>query len=457
MHVESQITSLTLALVGFGLAALPRFETRERRPVRPPLEWPIGRLLRFPVFWAGLALLSYIAIQAFNPAWRFAADAESWWLEPVAATPWLPSSIAAPFERSNPWRAFLVFASLWLVVCSIWAGFLRRRSYHLLFTTLAANAFVLSLLSILQKLNGTDRIFWAYLPSNPAFVGSFIYPNHAGPYFNLMLALTLGLAWWHYRRAHRELETRGVARALTLFVIFIGTVVFFSYSRTSIVLLLIFAALVGGILIVRHFRAKEPNRDHEEFLPLLLFLAGFLGVALVSLKSEKLWERFNEISTTPLGIARDRAVVRHAAGEMLRDHWLFGWGAGSFRYGFPLYARNYPEIYLGGTSGRKYWEHAHDDLLEFPIELGAVGMIPLVVTFAFAAWELVRRRFWRNPVSFCAVLACALVLLHGGVDFVFQNPAVLFLWSVLFLGSARWAELDGPATNSAASRTHANN
>jgi O-antigen ligase len=138
---------------------------------------------------------------------------------------------------------------------------------------------------------------------------------------------------------------------------------------------------------------------------------------------------------------------------MLQDRWLFGWGAGCFRYGFPLYAQKYPTIYKSENNNLRFWEHAHDDLLEFPIEFGVVGLIPLFIALGCAGWQLTRRRFWRNGVSLALVLVCTLVACHSWVDFVFQNPAVLLTWCVLLLAAVRWLELDQPGAHRLAART----
>jgi O-antigen ligase len=127
---------------------------------------------------------------------------------------------------------------------------------------------------------------------------------------------------------------------------------------------------------------------------------------------------------------------------MLSDRWLFGWGAGCFRYGFPIYAQHYPAIYTDPDGSRKYWEHAHDDLLEIPIELGAAGLLPIAIASCIGLVSLFRRRFWQNPLSFCIVAGCTLTVAHAWLDFVFQCPAVLLTWAVLLLAGARWAEID---------------
>ena len=445
MHAWSQLTSLGLSALGFGLALLPRTDNDAFSSSAGPTEWPAARLLRFPIFWASLAVLAYIAIQGFNPAWRYVTENNDWWLEPVNHLNWLPSGIAAPFEISNPWRMLTVFASLGLLVSSVWVGFLRRQSYRILFTGLALNAGLLGLIVLLQRVGNADQIFWSYPSSNSSFIASFIYPNHAGPYFNLMVALAVGLAWWQYQRSRHRLARPAPARLLAGLAIFTGLLVIFSYSRMSITLLLTFMLLTGGILALRLFRRPGPMLNREELLPLILILAGLTSFCLVAINTERVWVRFASFMTDPAGTARGRRLIRQAATDMWQDRWLYGWGAGSFRYGFTKYAQPYPEISPSSEGGgRRYWEHAHNDVLEFPVELGLAGMLPVAGMLGYAAWQLGRRRFWRNPVSLSLVLGCALVLMHAWVDFVFQCPAVLLTWSVLLIGAIRWQELDQP-------------
>ncbi len=59
--------------------------------------------------------------------------------------------------------------------------------------------------------------------------------------------------------------------------------------------------------------------------------------------------------------ARSRILAFEAASRMLGDHWMRGVGAGGFRFLFPEYIKDKPEIYAGG---RLFWEHAHNDWLE---------------------------------------------------------------------------------------------
>ena len=443
MHLWTQLASLALSLVGFTVSLAPR-RVRVDTITGTAVQQPLSRLVRFPLFWLGLPLLAYVAIQGLNPAWTFATDRDSWWLVPVNYVPWLPSGVAGPLERASPWRCLAVYGSLWLLTCSVWAGLFRRQSLRTLFSVLVANAFLLSMVGILEQLTASQKILWFYTPSNDSFVSTFIYRNHAGPFFNMMVALSVGLGWWHLQRERRAVERRGPSILYSFLAAFIGVMVLFSYSRISIIVLLIFTATAAFALTLGISSGSETRRDRRALAPGAIALLVFIGVGLATLRSDKLWKRFEGAVADPVASIHDRAVVRAAADDMLADRWLLGWGAGSFRYCFPLYAQRYPEIYSLPSGWRKYWEHAHDDLIEFPIELGLAGMLPVLGMLGFVGWRLWRARFWRNAIALSAVLGCALIFAHASVDFVFQNPAVLFTWSFLLLGALRWSELDPP-------------
>jgi O-antigen ligase len=436
MHVWSQLVSLGISAVGLVVALSPR-------KVIDPADRPWVRLVRFPVFWAGVLALTYVAIQGLNPAWRYVADTKSWWLVPLPHNPLLPSGVDAPYARSNPWRAMVIFGSAWILACSVWSGFLRRQSYRLMFSAIALGAALLALVGLIQQMTGSDRIFWGYkAPEKAQFMASFIYRNHAGAYFNLVLALATGLAGWHLRRAQRRLEGPGGAVAFGFTAALIGTAVIFTFSRMSIVLLVAFTLMVALGPAFRTLWKSGGRRQRNSWVIVALPAICVLGIGFVSFEANSVWERFAALVANPSATLRSRTLAREAAGIMLRDKWVLGWGAGCFRYEFPLYAQHYPEIYLSASGGRQYWEHAHDDLLEFPVELGAVGMIPIVAALGFAGWCLLGTRFWRNPVSLCAAAGCLLTIAHAWVDFVFQNPAVMATWAVILIGAIRWAELE---------------
>jgi O-antigen ligase len=251
-----------------------------------------------------------------------------------------------------------------------------------------------------------------------------------------MFASAAALACWYQAKAERHLERSSPASILTLAAVVIAVVVIVSRSRGSILNLVVFIGAFTGIYLWRHFSRPKQMRTVGGRFVLALVLVGFTGTCLMSIRMDRIWKRFADLASDRGASLQSRTMVRQATSEMLADRWLFGWGAGCFRYGFPIYAQKYP-VLCYRDSRRLFWEHAHNDLLEYPVELGAVGTMPIAALLGCAAVALVRRRFWQNAVTTLLVVGCFLTLLHAGMDFVFQNPAVLLTWSVLLLAAIR--------------------
>jgi len=300
------------------------------------------------------------------------------------------------------------------------------------------NATALALLGFVQRLSGTNRIFWSYLPSNDWFIASFIYPNHAGAYFCLMTAVGAGLAWRTLARTPRGPLRIGTTVALATSAGACAATVVATHSRASTGSLLLLAAILA-VGMSGHFRAPSRSRSRNP-LPLRFFLPALLGIIVLTLAIPQTRSRLVDLMSNPRQQLRDRALAYTASAEMLADRWLTGWGAGCFRHVFPLYVQNHPDIYLSAHAVNKRWEHAHSDLLQTPIELGLLGTAGMIAILVLTGASLIRKRFWVHRVPFALVSGCALVLVHSAVDFLFQNPAVLFTWSVVLTIATRWCQ-----------------
>jgi len=437
MHVWSQITGAALALAAFLAALLPEAGASE-----PP--WP--RLVRFPGFWAGLAVFAYVCVQALNPAWVYRASESLWWLEPVDYIAWLPAGMETPFDNSNQWRVLIVLGMVWTLVCAIWVGLRRRRPLQVLAIAMVANACLLSIIGLAQYLSGADRILWFVTSSNESFFGTFIYRNHAGPWLNLGVALACGLAWSFAARSTRRLDKSSPAPVLAFVAVIIGLGVVFSLSRGSIVVLAVFTLAMLAALGLRALAHRGDRRAGVAVAIVALVLVLFVAGGLQRLGVERVIDRFSRLVDREDASAQLRAIASQASGEMLAERWQLGWGAGAFRYGFPIYQMHHPEIYFPGgknLSNRLHWEHAHNDWLQWPIEYGAAGMVLLAITPLFLLIRFVRAGGLTNPLALPVALGSLLVLGHAAADFVFQNPAVLATWAAMLVMATRWAELDG--------------
>ena len=82
-----------------------------------------------------------------------------------------------------------------------------------------------------------------------------------------------------------------------------------------------------------------------------------------------------------------RLLSTKATWEMAEDRLVFGWGAGSFRYIFPIYQKGYDILWYyyyredRGWVGRKVYSYAHNDWVQFLAEYGIVGCTFLLAMF----------------------------------------------------------------------------
>ncbi|HUG12072.1 MAG TPA: hypothetical protein VMM36_13720, partial [Opitutaceae bacterium] len=284
MHVWSQMTGAVLAIVALFVALLPESDSAES---------PWRRLLRFPGFWAGIAVLGYVCIQALNPAWVYRASESLWWLEPIDHVTWLPAGMQTPFENSNQWRALIVLAMVWALACAVWVGLRRRRALQALAIALVANACLLAIVGLAQQLSGADRILWSVPSSNSTFFGTFIYRNHAGPWLNLGIALACGLAWSIAARSTRRLDKSSPAPLFAFAAVVIGLGVVFSLSRGSIVVLAVFTLAMLAALGLRVFAHRGDRRAGVAVAIVALVLVLFVAGGLQRLGVERVINRFS--------------------------------------------------------------------------------------------------------------------------------------------------------------------
>jgi len=469
MHVWSQVTSFCLGLLGFGIALRPRpnfsrgdgFDelttgspSQDRRRPRgtPPTRdaqtdrWqrPVRNLILFPLFWLGLAFLIYVLLQALNPAWEYCLAGGYWWLQKIDHIHWLPTGMRAPFAISNPWRNLMIYTDAWLLVNTLWIGFTRRRSLQILFTVLGCNAFALAVFGLVQKALHLELIFGFWKPPAGYFVSSFIYKNHAGAYFNLLLCLTIGLFFWYSYRSQRRLEKSSPGSVFVFFALAITVIIFFSGSRTATLLMGITMLSVVGYYFWRKRQDKTDLMDNLSiWFPLGCVLI-FILVAIYSLDTgtiiDHLYQAAESAEVSGTGIRR---VASRATLDMAEDNLVCGWGAGCYRYYFPVYQVRYPELARDNGRGRRlYWEHAHNDYVETLAEVGLVGVSLLALLLGGSAWLMIRARVWENPLALFATLGLVITAVHSAVDFNFQNPAILLTWCALVPAIILWAERD---------------
>jgi O-antigen ligase len=140
---------------------------------------------------------------------------------------------------------------------------------------------------------------------------------------------------------------------------------------------------------------------------------------------------------------RSRELAARRGWEMAMDRPVLGWGAGCFQYGFTKYQRREPELMRVRQLALR-WEHVHNDWLEFLIELGLLGSMPIVFTIGYSLYELLRLRAWKNFLALPVLSGFGALALHATIDFPLRNPAIASTACALVPLVLRWCELDKP-------------
>ena len=443
MYWWTQALSLGLAVLGFALALYPREYTSDYTEGAAFRLLSYPKLLRFPIFWAGLALFLYIFVGGLNPAWSYVQGDKGWWMVAVDHIPWLPSGVRVPFFSGGggPWRALIVYLSGWLVVCTVWIGFTRRRTVQLFLMVLAGNGVALAIFGIAQRLLHAPKIFWFFPSPNESFFSSFIYKNHAGAYLVLALVLSTGLAAWYYLRGLRRMEKSNPAGLFVFFAAAVAMSIVVSFARGATITAILFLAIAVAAFVV--FQIRNPDLLKKP-LVIGIMLIGFVFFARVGYQALSLgeaWTNMSRLIKSHETSVESRQLATQATWEMVQANPWGGYGAGSFRYVFPLYQQHYPQL-LGDRGVRLYWTHAHNDLLEFPAEFGICGMAILVFGAGYWALRLLRNFFWENPLALLVSIGLLLLVAHGWTDFIFHNPAVLLTWCAIWPAITLWAEYE---------------
>ena len=406
------------------------------------------RLISWPPFWFSFLFLLYLLIGALNPAAELVRDERGWWVEAVQAplVTWLPTSVCSDYQPMNAWRVLASFTATFTLIWGLWAGLTRRKPVLLVIWCLLLSGTAMGLVAILQHLTEAKAVLWTFPSSNENFWGSFFYRNQGAAYLNLILVAAGVLFFYHAKRA-RDFARSGGPHFLCF--------VFFALTAASIGLALSRGGILfGGILTVSFlvllvfFGLQSISHIRNFWLSLIpvviLGLGALLTVSYIDLDAIK--ERFGDIGETIERADQDaRAISSQATWEMAQERLALGWGAGSFRYIFPMYQRNYPEIYYAhyhrkkGWVGRQIYSYAHNDIVQFVAEYGAIGSGLVLLTLIWILFSAFR------IISFSALfllVGFAASMCHAFIEFIFSSPAYWLAFLGLLTVSTKLLQIE---------------
>ena len=390
------------------------------------------RLLRFPGFWFGLFFVIYVAIQAANPQAEVLRDERGWWVgavqDPLSLS--LPGSVRSAYDPMNAWRAFNLHLAAFLFFCALWAGLRHRRSCLILLWVLVLSGSAMAFVAMLQHFTGADQVLWLLSSANSDFWGSFFYRNQGAAYLNWIM-VAAGVLYFYYARKCFERGRRSGPHFLLFGLVLLTAVsVGLALSRGGI---LFGAALLAAFILLAvaqqiRFAFEERTSIRATAIALLVLsavVAGFLS----QVDTAAVQERFAGVEAT-LAEAGDnqRTLATKATFEMGMARMWTGWGAGSFRYVFPMYQQKYPEIFFRrhvkhGYFGRLHWRYAHNDLVQFFAEYGIVGFGLQLLFILSLVGSMLRYSAGHGIALVFALVSLLAAVGHATVDFIFSSPA----------------------------------
>ncbi len=365
------------------------------------LGYPLVQLLPLPdALWRALpGHQMYVDLLA-----RFAPDA-------VVATHTIS---LVPSATEYGWLAMLP-----PLACLLVARMLAPVQVERLLMAMSVLAGAAGLLGLLQVGSGGSSFFYLSETQVAGFAtGTFVNRDHFAAMLAMVLPVIVGLLLVEARRARHAAPARGGAQAnlLALRVLLFVTAVLvllcliFTFSRVGIATALVGLAFSSTLLT----RARN-NVRHAKLIVGTLIVAGVVLAVLIGIAP-----LMEKLDPAQLRLSADGRFAIYAATLRAAAEFLpFGSGLSTFASVFP----RFQEGVFGG-----YIDYAHNDYLQFYLEVGLVA--PVVVALLLAAyatrmWQLLHSPSRRSFVllQIAAGVGMLPLILHSLFDFALHMPA----------------------------------
>jgi hypothetical protein len=442
----AQWGSLILAASAFAFLFLPvGYDNWLSKTPRQSWE----ALRKFPPFWLGLVLFILMAVQGFNPAWGVVQRTFYWKIFAMDYVTWLPSGVAGPFDSDetpggmNAFRQMIIFGGPWLLLCALWVGVERRRTWIAMGWILMLVTLVLVGWGSEMRISHAAELNADYNIGNSSFFGPFLYQNQAGAWVSLILAVSVAVSLWHWENAVARAARSGphVVCVALIVLLALGIVCTLSFGG-----MLTSAGVLLGltpIALLWTLTRSEVSRGviyGGVVVTLLVVVMGgiFLGTADLSKIEDKLRAKFQLMQKNTLD---DRAPLRRATWAMITNNdnervWA-GYGAGSYRWVSPAFFRAQKEFRSEAGKLLARANYAHCDWLQMIAEWGILGGTLVVLALLWGAQYFLKNfRRWL-PTGLVLVGAVILFMVHAGMDFLCYSMPLLGLVAFVVTCTAR--------------------
>lgn len=335
--------------------------------------------------------------------------------------PWRPISLV-PYRAENAFFAMLVPAAA--MVLAVQLDMQERRNILLLFLGFG---FVCALWAIIQIVADFKPGLYLYaVSSNGAPTGLFANRNHTAALFVLMFPI-LSLVASRAKGSTKMVINILCAALACVFLL----MTFATGSRGGLVFAVL--ALGGAALVWRdrpqsHYRTRRGARDLTPYFVAGASILGIAGFAYIMSRADAL-DRLMK----PNEAEQSRTLVWQTIVDFLPGYMPFGSGIGSFVEIFKVHEPN-------AMLELNYWNHAHNDWLEWVLEGGVPALLILiaaVVAFAIGARKRISRSGFGDLHSQIGLVGTVTVFVLGLwslVDYPLRVPSLACLAAI----SAIW-------------------
>ena len=310
---------------------------------------------------------------------------------------------------------YLVFVFTLLLVNS-------RERIKLLTWTIIYSALFQAMYGSLMTLSGAEYgFFFEKYAYRGVTTGTFINRNHLAGYLNMGLAVGIGVlisglgkdevlrtARHWYRKVVQLLLSKKAQ--LRVYIALCTIALVLTHSRmgnTAFFVSLTIASLLA-LKLTTHARKTMMFLVISIFIIDVLIVSAWFGLDKVADRLEK-----TSVAT------EQRDEVASYTLEQWKDYFITGSGGATYQYIFPAYR---------GYEIKQYYDHTHNDILEFSSETGLIGislLMSIVLLSLYTAIKALSLR--REPLmiglAFTATMAILALSIHSFVDFNLQIPA----------------------------------
>lgn len=393
------------------------------RPAHRPPHWTTKVLAAGTIL-----LLAHNFLASVNAQSTF--DLSNAAFHPLSHCTWLPHSS----DRAASWRI------LWQNVAlagTFWAardwllnqpaepgaantqthtGLLPKQVRHFLML-LIMNGFLLAVVALLQRLDGTEKLLWLVKPRiNQSAIeqfGPFAYRSNGLQYLALLWPLAFG-CWSMLAHAQRRETLFGSGQRAWLLLCGLTMAIcpLLWQSRLAVAVNAASVLFVSAVLLKSHPLSRRR----------LVFMLGIAGTVALGLALN--WHALSARFAKDGWHSRERLELIQSGLTMFRENWLFGTGPGSFPAQYPLYQTEIKAPWLA---------QMHCDWLQTLATYGTVGtgILAAILCALFCSPAQRGKLVTRKSFILLAGVSLAGGLAHALVDFPFQVYSIEHLFVVL--------------------------